>query len=129
MIITLVYEGCPITKKNHQEIHLNRRTGARFVAQSDRYKTYEKECVWLTPAAVKILIDQPCRVACVYFMPDHRRVDLLNLMAATHDILVKAQVLKDDSSKVIVSVDGSRVDFDKSRPRVEVQLEIRNDGM
>ena len=59
---------------------------------------------------------------CLYFMPTRRRVDLGNLMEATHDILVKYEVLADDNSKIIYSVDGSRVLYDKDNPRTEVEI-------
>jgi Holliday junction resolvase RusA-like endonuclease len=55
-------------------------------------------------------------------MPTHRRVDLCNLHAALHDILVKYQVIEDDNSKIVVSTDGSRVLYDKDHPRTEVVI-------
>jgi len=55
-------------------------------------------------------------------MPTRGKVDLTNLMESTHDILVKAKILKDDDSKIIVSVDGSRVLYDKKNPRVEIEI-------
>ena len=77
---------------------------------------------------MKLHIDQPCRVTCVYYMPDRRIVDITNLMAATHDILVKAGVLADDNSRIVRSVDGSRVELDKARPRVEIELALLETG-
>lgn len=55
-------------------------------------------------------------------MPNRRRVDLLNLLAATMDILVKGKVLEDDNSAIVVSHDGSRVRVDRENPRVEVEI-------
>ena len=45
-----------------------------------------------------------------------------NLMAATHDILVKHKILADDNRNVIASVDGSRVYWDKENPRTEIEI-------
>lgn len=59
---------------------------------------------------------------CVYYMPTRHKVDLCNLLAATCDILVKANVIEDDNSKIIVSHDGSRVLYDKENPRVEIEI-------
>ena len=56
-------------------------------------------------------------------MPTRRRVDLVNLLEATCDILVHYGMLKDDNSGVVVSHDGSRVRWDKEHPRVEITLE------
>ena len=61
-------------------------------------------------------------VRCVYYMKTARRVDLANLIEATTDILVKAGVLADDNSKIVAAHDGSRVDYDKNHPRVEVEI-------
>jgi Holliday junction resolvase RusA-like endonuclease len=55
-------------------------------------------------------------------MPTRRKVDLVNLLEATHDILVKYEVLADDNSGIIYSVDGSRVMYDKENPRTEVEI-------
>lgn len=62
-------------------------------------------------------------VRCVYYMKTARRVDLANLIEATTDILVKAHVLEDDNSKIVAAHDGSRVDYDKQNPRVEIWIE------
>lgn len=55
-------------------------------------------------------------------MPNRRRVDLINLHEALHDILVHYKVLADDNCKIIVSMDGSYVDVDKWEPRTEVTI-------
>ena len=64
-------------------------------------------------------------VKAVYYMPQARRVDLTNLNSALHDVLVKAEVLKDDSSlspRIVVGTDGSRVEVDRDNPRTEVEI-------
>lgn len=124
MTIRIVYPGKPVTKKNHQRILKNRRTGQSFISQSNAYLAYEQQCIRNTPQHSRWKIDTPCRVTCVYYMPDKRRVDMTNLLAATHDILVKAGVLADDNSRIIQSVDGSRVEMDKAQPRVEVEVAL-----
>lgn len=61
-------------------------------------------------------------------MPTKRRVDLVNLLEATCDILVHYGVLADDNSSIVAGHDGSRVLHDKERPRVEVTItEINNE--
>lgn len=55
-------------------------------------------------------------------MPTHRRVDLTNLLEAIDDVLVHTRVLEDDNSNIIVSHDGSRVLYDKEKPRTEVYI-------
>ena len=124
MTLKIVYPGKPITKKNHQRILRNRRTGQSFISQSNAYLAYEQQCLKYTPRQARRKIDTPCRVTCVYYMPDKRRVDMTNLLAATHDILVKAGVLADDNSRIIRSVDGSRVELESVRARVEVEVAL-----
>lgn len=59
---------------------------------------------------------------CLYYMPNRRRVDLVNLMEATCDILVKAGVLDDDRAAIVAGHDGSRVLLDRQNPRVEIEI-------
>ena len=109
----------PVTKKNSQQIFINSKTGRPFVAQSKKYKEYEKEVGYFIRGR-GLLIDYPVTVTTIFYRVTKHTVDLSNLMAATHDVLVKYQVLADDSYKIIKSVDGSRVYFDKDNPRTEV---------
>ena len=112
----------PVTKKNHQQIIVNKKTGRPMVIPSRQYRQYEKECGWFVQGK-GLKIKDPVNVKCVYYMPTRRRVDLTNLMEATHDILVKYEVLDDDNSKIIRSVDGSRVLYDKEHPRTEITID------
>lgn len=112
----------PITKKNHQEIRKNFKTGRRFIAQSKAYEQYEQDCRWFINPNTQA-IDYPVNVKCLYYMGTKRsKIDLSNLMAATHDILVKFGVLEDDGHTIIKSVDGSRVLYDKENPRTEIYI-------
>lgn len=73
------------------------------------------------------MIDYPVNMKCLYFMPTKRLVDLANLLEATCDILVHYRVLRDDNSRIIVSHDGSRVQYDKKNPRVEIEISKADD--
>jgi len=55
-------------------------------------------------------------------MRTHRRVDLPNLLEATDDILKDNFVVVDDNCSVIATHDGSRVEYDKQNPRVEITI-------
>lgn len=113
----------PITKKNSQRILINRSTGKPFIAPSRQYKQYEAEAVWYLRPAPKQPIDYPVNLKAMFYMPAHRRVDLVNLQEALLDVMVNAGILSDDSSKVVASMDGSRVLYDKDAPRTEVEIE------
>ena len=111
----------PITKKNHQRILKNFKTGKPFVAPSEQYKQYESQALWFIPKGGEC-IDYPVNVRCLFYMPTKRRCDLTNLLESIDDIMVRAGLLKDDSYHIIVGHDGSRVLFDKERPRTEVEI-------
>lgn len=110
----------PRTKKNSQRILRNQKTGRPFVMQSAQYIEYEKACLLSISARYRVKIDYPVNLCATFFMPSKRRVDLVNLLEALQDALVKANVLADDNSKIVKSVDGSRVLYDKEHPRTEV---------
>ena len=53
-------------------------------------------------------------------MPTKRKVDLANLLNAIDDAMVKAELLADDNRDIIAGHDGSRVYYDKQKPRIEI---------
>ena len=121
----LTLTGRPITKKNHQQIVLA-KTGRRYVIQSKQYLAYEKDCLWQIKAQHKNeTITDKINLQALYYMPDKRKPDLLNLLQATADILEKARVI--DNDKDIVSFDGSMIMWvDKANPRTEITIERRD---
>lgn len=121
----LTIYGDPRTKKNSARI-LKSRSGGRFVAPSKAYVDYEMDCLRQikrphSPITARV------NVRCAYYMATQRKVDLANLIEATCDILVKAHVLEDDNSKIVAAHDGSRVELDREKPRVEIEIEEMED--
>lgn len=117
----------PITKKNSQRILINRSTGRPFVAPSQQYKNYEQAAGWFMPK-VKAPIAKPVNVAARFYLPTRRRTDLVNLEEALLDVMVRYAVLADDNSNIVVSMDGSKVLYDKENPRTEVTITFISDG-
>lgn len=113
-------KGAPRTKKNHQQI-LKNRSGRPFVAPSKDFLLYQEKCLWQIKTPQRA-ISEAANVKAVYYMPDRRRVDLVNLLEATCDILVKAGVLDDDRATIVAAHDGSRVLLDRKNPRVEIEI-------
>lgn len=116
----------PVTKKNSGQIqHIGskcpmcKRGYKVRLASSKAYQEYEKNAGWFLKP---LEINYPVNVKAVYYMKTKGKVDLNNLHNALHDVLVKYNVLEDDNSKIIVSTDGSRVDYDKEKPRTEVEI-------
>lgn len=115
----IVIPGNPITKKNSQRIVLI--GGKPRILPSKNFKEYEARAALFMPK-MKFPIIEAVNVKCLYYMETHRRVDLCNLMEATHDILVRYGILEDDNSLIVWAVDGSRVLYDKEHPRVEIEI-------
>lgn len=118
MMITL--PGEPRTKKNSQRIVY--RNGKPIVLPSKQYKEYREICIWRIPAHQKAHISDAVNMQCVYYMRTTRKVDLVNLIEATCDILVDAGVIADDNSSIVVSHDGSRVLLDRDNPHAEITI-------
>lgn len=117
----------PISKKNSQQIFINRRTGKPFIAPSAAYKEYAAAAAWFIPK-VKEPINKAVNVKCLFYMKTRGRCDLTNLLEAIDDIMVGAGLLEDDNHKIIASHDGSRVLYDKENPRTEVYITELNEG-
>ena len=117
------------TKKNHMSIV---GTGARcpkcgkkarqFVRQGRANTEYSvKAARFLHPHPEKP-ISQPVHLVYTVYTQTKRVVDDLNLYASLDDILVKEGILKDDNRNIIRCRDGSRVLYDKERPRAEIYI-------
>lgn len=113
----------PISKKNSQRIMVNKQTGKPFISPSRQYKEYEAAAMWYIPRLRQPHpINTPVNIKCLFYMPTRRKVDLTNLLEAIDDVMVKAGLIADDDYTIIQSHDGSRVFYDKDRPRTEVYI-------
>ena len=117
----LCIEGTPVTKKNSSRIILVR--GKPRIIPSKQFVEYEKAALYqLMSVRPRTAVDHPVNVKCVYYMPTARKVDLVNLLEATMDILVDARILADDNAKIVVGHDGSRVVYKADKPRAEIEI-------
>jgi len=112
----------PITKKNSQQIVVNKATGRPFVLPSRQYKEYEAAAIWYIPRGIAT-ITCAVNVRCLFYMPTARKCDLTNLLEAVDDILVKGRLIADDNYTIIAGHDGSRVEIDRKNPRTEIFIE------
>ena len=126
MNIAFTILGQPATKKNSQRMVSvrSRETGKNRMIPlpSAQYEKYKNDFMWQVPYTAKLKIAKPINVQCVYYMGTHRKVDLTNLLEATDDILIDANVIEDDNCSILASHDGSRVLYDKENPRVEITI-------
>ena len=120
MNVTIILYGQPITKKNSQQII--KAHGHSMIIPSPQYRRYERECLNQIPQELCKGIETAVNMQCIYYMPTRRKVDLCNLLGATCDILVAANVLADDNCRIVASHDGCAVYHDKLNPRVEITL-------
>jgi Holliday junction resolvase RusA-like endonuclease len=118
-----VIEGAPRTKKNSSRIvrsggvpkiipsraHERSGSGSRSCSFSSRCRRYRGKTFYETPLNMRAIVYREKAVG-----------DLLNFLAAVSDALERAGVVSND--RWIAAVDGSRMDVDKSRPRVEIDL-------
>ena len=126
LVLKMCIKGDPRTKKNSMRIIIGWTSDGKPYPRpipSKAFSEYEEVFLWQIKKSQKLKIDFPVNIKCVYYMKTRRKVDLLNLLGATMDILVSGGVLKDDNSSIVVSHDGSRVLYDKENPRVEIEIE------
>lgn len=135
--ITFCIEGDPRTKKNSLMIA---GTGKRcpvchkptkqWVKQSPQHDEWAKSAIAQLQAQLYTRegrktvfpITEPVNIKAVFYMGTHRKVDLLNLLAAVDDALVSAGVIEDDNFTIVAKHDGSYVDYDKEHPRIEIEI-------
>ena len=116
----------PVTKKNSQQV-VRTKDGRTFISQNKRYKNYAASADMILKAArgrndIREPISEPVNVRAIFYRNTKKIVDLTNLQECLHDVLVDAGILADDSCRIIVSTDGSRVRYDHENPRTEVVI-------
>lgn len=55
-------------------------------------------------------------------MPDKRKRDIVNLLNAIQDILVKYKVIADDNYNIVQSIDGSRIIYEKGKEETIIEI-------
>jgi len=124
-MLKFVIPLAPVTKKNSQQILTNKATGRSFISPSKVFTDYEKAALWYVPRGKRI--DFPVSVKYLFYMPTLRPCDASNLIEAADDVLVKAGLLADDNYTIVNNHDGTRVLYDKERPRTEIYIEVVED--
>jgi len=116
----------PRTKKNNSRVVM--RGKYPRVLPSKTYEELEKACCkYLALYWQRQPIEKNINLECHFFKDKDYRADLVGYLQAIQDILVKANVIKDDNHKIVVSTDGSRVHLDRQNPRIEIYIrEVEN---
>lgn len=118
--LVIVIDGAPRTKKTSNQIL---RFGGRLkVNPSPQFLAYQEQALWQLDAFSRrswVPIAHPVSVEARFYR-DRNTGDLIGYMQALADVLEKARVLSND--RMIESWDGTRLDKDAVRPRVEVTV-------
>lgn len=109
------------SKKNSQSIIVNPRTHKLMIIQSKLYKEFEQECGYYL-LKYKKNISTPVNLKCTFYVKDRRKRDIVNLLNAIQDILVKYGVIADDNYNIVKSVDGSRIIYEKGREETIIEI-------
>ena len=109
------------SKKNSQSIIINPRTHKPMIVQSKLYRQFERECGYYL-AKYKKHISTPVNLKCTFYVRDKRVRDLINLLNAIQDILVKYDVIADDNYNIVQSVDGSRIIYEKGKEETIIEI-------
>ena len=131
MDIIAIYtiKGNPATKKNSQQIVINKASGRPFIKPSERYEQWQIDAAWQLRPVPRKPIDEPIEISCLFYRQNAIRCDLTNLLEAVDDMLVHEGIIQDDDFKHIVSHDGSRVLIDRDNPRVEIIIKRYNENV
>lgn len=116
-----VLYGKPRTKKNSTRF-VTLRDGRKFLLSSRLYTEFENNCLKQITRGSRKMINKPVSVSIKVYKTDKRKSDLVGYLQSVSDILVKAEVLRDDNYTIIKNYNGSFVDIDKINPRVEITI-------
>ena len=119
-MLKITIPGDPRTKKNSGQL-IRHPNGRAYILPSKAFREYEEKAGWYIHCRSE-MIDYPVDVAVRYYMETRRKVDLVNLLEATCDILTRYKVLADDNSGIVASHNGSAVLYDKGNPRAEIEI-------
>ena len=117
--LKIVIKGNPVTKKNHGRII--KVNGRPIMLPSKPFIEYEKYCKQFMPV-LETSIDYPVNIKCSFYMETKRKCDIVNLLQAIDDILVKYKIIYDDNYTIVASHDGTKVFYDKQNPRCEIEI-------
>jgi len=124
-MLSLTIHGAPRTKKNSSRFIVagGRRRIIPSKAHEQWFRGAMQELLLLRAQAVQggasLPLDCPVCVKATFYR-DRNSGDLLNYEQALADALEASWIIEDD--KLIVSWDGSRLEVDASRPRIEVEI-------
>lgn len=118
-MLKIVIPVAPLTKKDSPKMVYNRDDDKMEIYKSKKYKDYCRIAgMYMDP----LNIDFPVNVKMTFFLPNRYPSSLLGLQEAVEEVLVDCNMLSTNDSRVLASTDGSRILFDKTFPRTEIEI-------
>jgi Holliday junction resolvase RusA-like endonuclease len=120
----LVVSGDTPSKKNGKRIITNQRTGKPMIISSARHNEWERQAIaeLVLQFAGYRVTDYPVALSLRFFFKNKRAHDLDNVAASVMDVMTKAGILEDDSTKFVDRLTLSYGGVDATQPRVEIEL-------
>ena len=122
--LKIVIWGDPPIKKNQGKTVTNRATGKKVRIPPKKFSDWEKDAKkqLLGKMPTTGPIDYPINLQCVFYRQKEIICDLSNLYEAPQDVLKDMGIIKDDNYTIVASHDGSRVEIDRTKPRMELTI-------
>lgn len=114
-----IYGETP-SKKNQKQIFRNKYTGKPFIMSSQRHTDWHSKAI--TQLEGVDYLEDIKRVTLTFYTATRRKADLTNRADSVMDLLVDAQILKDDSWWVVPEILLVFGGLDKLKPRVEIEI-------
>lgn len=115
----IVLLGSVPPKKNSRQIFV--RQGRVINVPSVGYKNWEESCLWQLKA-YKPILDVITGLTMTFWVPDNRRRDLDNMLGSVMDVLVKAEIIPDDTWQLVPEITIKAGGVDKANPRCEINI-------
>ena len=127
MRIEFIIPVHPVSKKNSQMIiPVKTKYGKtrHIPIPSQQYRQFECEVLpFLSKVKTETgVIDYPINMAVTFYVAKKLKYDLTNLLEAIDDAAAKSGLILDDNRDIIAGHDGSRVFYDKTKPRIEILI-------
>lgn len=113
-MLKITVEGNVPSKKNSYKIHLNPKTGARWIAPSEEVKQFEENLAWVARAAYRG--DEPMYGNLQLFISayvSNPRRDIDNLLGSILDGIERSGVIENDNQFYRIVMDKKRALEDK----------------
>lgn len=119
--MNLTLNGQVIAKKNARQLFV--RNGRMMNIPSKLYREWEEDCLNQIAHTYRGQAEGQVIIIVEFYHKDLRKRDIDNELSSVLDLLVKAELIPDDSCEVVVEAHAIFGGVDKLNPRCEISLE------